>query len=307
MVCVCDVTRMNKQQEGRFQSEVYGPLLAEVEVGEPQHAKYLEQHCPNYLWSAFVTTSHQDQALLNREIGERHRATVINFTVRAPHPQTMRMLSPCDSDTAALTIRPEVTQRSAWVRECGATAHLGLSGSGFLAFVFLLLLLLLLLQQRRHALRLVDLLLDGDLFGHSLLLHAGGTLQGDVERPVQKPQGLDELTEQYKLVGTLDMVYEAPAVVKHILNDMAGTGSTLVGSNNTERLIDRLIAEPGVRCVWTPSSQYTMTKSRYANTTTSRVVAVRECQFFSGGQSSKKEKEHARVRVRAVVATHVCL
>lgn len=192
---VCDP---HEQQEGKFQSEVYGPLLAEVEVGEPQHAKYLEQHCPNYLWSAFITSSLHDRELLN-EFVTRFSATVINYS-------------------------------------------------------------------------------------------------GEANRPVQQPQRLDELMEQYKLVGTLDMVYEAPAVVKHILNDLAGTGSTLVGSNNTERLIDQLIAEPGVKCVWTPSSQYSITKSRYANATSSRVVAVRNCQFFSGGQSSKKEKEHSRVR-----------
>jgi hypothetical protein len=192
---VCDP---HEQQEGKFQSDVYGPLLAEVELGDMQHAKYLEQHCPNYLWSAFVTTSNHDQQLLN-ELVTRYRATVINYTV-------------------------------------------------------------------------------------------------DVDRPVPKPQGLQELMEQYKLVGTLDMVYEAPAVVKHILNDNAGTGSTLVGSHDTERLIDRLIAEPGVRCVWTPSSQYSISNSRYANTSSSRVVPVRECQFFTGGQSSKKEKEHTRVR-----------
>jgi hypothetical protein len=47
---------------------------------------------------------------------------------------------------------------------------------------------------------------------------------------------------------------------------------------------------------WTPKSQYTQSKSRYANATSSRVVAVRECQFFTRGAAAKGEKEQLRVQ-----------
>jgi hypothetical protein len=46
-----------------------------VNIPDAQHAKYLEQHCPGYLWSAFVTTSGHDQQLM-QEMVQKHRCTV---------------------------------------------------------------------------------------------------------------------------------------------------------------------------------------------------------------------------------------
>ena len=51
----------------------------------------------------------------------------------------------------------------------------------------------------------------------------------DASLAVPSPEKLGELRNKYELVGTLDSVYEAPAAVKHILNDLAGTGSAFVG------------------------------------------------------------------------------
>ena len=34
-----------EQQQGRFRGRVYGPIALEVNVPNPAHAKFLDQHC----------------------------------------------------------------------------------------------------------------------------------------------------------------------------------------------------------------------------------------------------------------------
>ncbi len=81
---------------GRFKHDVFGPLLCEVAVKEKQHADYLEQQCPQWVWAAFVTTCDADRDLIRAEC-KGLNATVINYTkdVSAPieHPVPVASLA----------------------------------------------------------------------------------------------------------------------------------------------------------------------------------------------------------------------
>eukprot|EP00240_Pyramimonas_obovata_P000067 CAMPEP_0118947068 /NCGR_PEP_ID=MMETSP1169-20130426/45317_1 /TAXON_ID=36882 /ORGANISM="Pyramimonas obovata, Strain CCMP722" /LENGTH=1143 /DNA_ID=CAMNT_0006893203 /DNA_START=136 /DNA_END=3568 /DNA_ORIENTATION=+ len=178
IIKACEWVEANRS---RFVGEVYGPILAEVHVNSKQHATYLEQHCPGWLWEAFVTTNAQDQTLLLTEL-RQHGTTVINYS-------------------------------------------------------------------------------------------------GDPSVEIPEPHELEGL-KQYGIQGTLDMVVEAPMVVKRILNDHAATARTYIGTQETESRMEEVAEIRAISCVFTPVSQYTYTTSRYSNARTSRVVAVRPPKLF---------------------------
>eukprot|EP00238_Polyblepharides_amylifera_P012271 CAMPEP_0196576178 /NCGR_PEP_ID=MMETSP1081-20130531/5501_1 /TAXON_ID=36882 /ORGANISM="Pyramimonas amylifera, Strain CCMP720" /LENGTH=1016 /DNA_ID=CAMNT_0041894717 /DNA_START=240 /DNA_END=3290 /DNA_ORIENTATION=- len=181
----------------RFESDVFGPILAEVHIESQQNAKYLEQHCPFFLWSAFVTTCEPDLRLLRDNLGGPFGVTVINY-------------------------------------------------------------------------------------------------QGDTSSPIRQPQNL-EMLHKYHITCTLDMVFEAPSVVKYVLNDHAGTARSFIGSSNTDACMEELSEQPGVSCVWTPSSQYMMQSSRYSNQKSSRVVETKNCRLFT---SSAPAAERASLEAK---------
>mmetsp|Transcript_23777 Transcript_23777/g.45213 ORF Transcript_23777/g.45213 Transcript_23777/m.45213 type:complete len:1077 (-) Transcript_23777:248-3478(-) len=183
----------------RFQDQVYGPILAEVHVAEKQHAKYLEMHCPNFLWSSFVTVCDADRRLLEAEVGKRFQVNIVNYT----------------GDVSASVAAPAV-------------------------------------------------------------LHSLGRF--DVHR-------------------TLAMCLDAPPVVQLILNDHAGTSRAFVGTMNTEAQMNKVVEEPGVSCVWTPKSQYTIITSKYSDSKSSRVVQVREPRLFTSS-ASQQEKDQLAARCR---------
>ena len=54
--------------KARFRGEVHGPLVAEIKCSNLNHAGYLENHCPGYLWRSFVTTQAEDRNLLQKEL-----------------------------------------------------------------------------------------------------------------------------------------------------------------------------------------------------------------------------------------------
>ena len=98
---------------GRFRMEVYGPVLCEVSVGDKLHAAYLEQQCPRYLWSSFVTQCSEDQKLLEEEC----KALNIAITNRPPRegepdafpvPQALRQLGVTTSLHASFSAPPAV-------------------------------------------------------------------------------------------------------------------------------------------------------------------------------------------------------
>eukprot|EP00850_Spirogloea_muscicola_P011581 SM000072S21215 [mRNA] locus=s72:375971:384123:- [translate_table: standard] len=72
-----EISNWIEQNRGRFQGRVYGPVLTEVSVQHKQHATYLEQHVPNWIWGAFITTHSEDRDMLMANL-EHLRIAVIN-------------------------------------------------------------------------------------------------------------------------------------------------------------------------------------------------------------------------------------
>ncbi|KAL5203163.1 hypothetical protein ABZP36_014115 [Zizania latifolia] len=62
----------------KFKSEVYGPVLLEVNIQDKVHASYLEGHVPNYIWKSFITQHASDRDLLVRQL-KQYGIPVLNY------------------------------------------------------------------------------------------------------------------------------------------------------------------------------------------------------------------------------------
>ncbi|KAL0464463.1 UNVERIFIED_CONTAM: Structural maintenance of chromosomes protein 5 [Sesamum latifolium] len=57
-----------QEHRDKFNKEVYGPVLLEVNVANRFHADYLEGHVANYIWKAFITQDLEDRDLLVKNL-----------------------------------------------------------------------------------------------------------------------------------------------------------------------------------------------------------------------------------------------
>ncbi|KAL0425656.1 UNVERIFIED_CONTAM: Structural maintenance of chromosomes protein 5 [Sesamum radiatum] len=57
-----------QEHRDKFNKEVYGPVLLEVNVANRFHADYLEGHVANYIWKAFITQDSEDRDLLVKNL-----------------------------------------------------------------------------------------------------------------------------------------------------------------------------------------------------------------------------------------------
>ncbi|KAL2234154.1 UNVERIFIED_CONTAM: Structural maintenance of chromosomes protein 5 [Sesamum indicum] len=57
-----------QEHRDKFNKEVYGPVLLEVNVANRLHADYLEGHVANYIWKAFITQDSEDRDLLVKNL-----------------------------------------------------------------------------------------------------------------------------------------------------------------------------------------------------------------------------------------------
>ncbi|KAK1293175.1 hypothetical protein QJS10_CPB17g01860 [Acorus calamus] len=65
---IFDAYEWVQQHRHELRKDVYGPLLLEVKVQNKNHAAYLEDHVPYYIWKSFVTLDPADRDVLVRNL-----------------------------------------------------------------------------------------------------------------------------------------------------------------------------------------------------------------------------------------------
>ncbi|QDZ24513.1 structural maintenance of chromosomes protein 5 [Chloropicon primus] len=75
-VKVLGARRWIEENQNRFRGRVYGPLAAEVQVAHDQHAVYLENQVPQYVWQSFVASYSDDRDILQMELNKKRRMGV---------------------------------------------------------------------------------------------------------------------------------------------------------------------------------------------------------------------------------------
>ncbi|BDA44497.1 Structural maintenance of chromosomes protein 5 [Coccomyxa sp. Obi] len=182
--------------KARFRGEVYGPILLEVTVKDPQYAKYLEHQLPRHIWPRFVTMYREDQDELQRE-----------------------------ADRAGFR---------------------GLLTTNF---------------------------------------------AGSPNGPLRYPDGQASQYASFDIKHTLDEVFEAPPVIKHILSDECSITRAFVGTARTD--VDALQrAAPKVMNLYTPESSYRTKVSAYNSAARSQRVSaiMQQCQWLTTSHDNTEER-----------------
>ncbi|KAF6158541.1 hypothetical protein GIB67_040055 [Kingdonia uniflora] len=76
---IFDAYRWLQEHRNELNKEVYGPVLLEVNVPNREHAGYLENHVPYYVWKSFITQDAADRDFLFRSL-KSFDVPVLNFT-----------------------------------------------------------------------------------------------------------------------------------------------------------------------------------------------------------------------------------
>ncbi|XP_066273781.1 structural maintenance of chromosomes protein 5-like [Branchiostoma lanceolatum] len=95
----------------------------------------------------------------------------------------------------------------------------------------------------------------------------------------QKP--IQQLRERYDFQHYLKDLFEAPEPVMAYLCQMYHLHDVPIGTENTKQNIERVLRESGVRCVYTPGTQYRVSKSRYTGEISSTNSSVREANLLN--------------------------
>eukprot|EP01027_Heterolobosea_sp_BB2_P006932 GEZU01010378.1.p1 GENE.GEZU01010378.1~~GEZU01010378.1.p1 ORF type:complete len:869 (-),score=268.96 GEZU01010378.1:51-2597(-) len=173
------------------------PLLLALHVNVPsaEHAKFLEQHCPNWLLTAFVVSSDKDDRTLQSELNENRK------------------------------------------------------------------------------------------LGVSIVCTKERNIADD-----PRPAPLEDL-KKYGITHYLDQTFGAPDIIKSAMQDMASITQVAVGTRDTIKVTDRIFSETNVSALFTPESQYVVSKSKYdPSVFSTRVTSVRAAKLFGPMDTSKSDE-----------------
>lgn len=135
-----------------------------------------------------------------------------------------------------------------------------------------------------------------------------GTYTGNVEESIKHPSGDATEYSQYGITHTLDEVFDAPNIVKHILKDNAQIHRAYVGDATTDRRMDDLRNDRAcvaVERVFTPVSMYNKMSSRYSAQVSWSVSEIRPAQMLNDERDTAgREEIEAKIREQksAIVA-----
>eukprot|EP01080_Neovahlkampfia_damariscottae_P003347 gene3347-5894_t len=106
----------------------------------------------------------------------------------------------------------------------------------------------------------------------------------------KRPCSLKDL-EKYGITHFLDETFEAPDIVKNVMDDLAYISGAAVGSDQTISCVKNLLEETNISTVFTPQSQYVSIRSKYGNKERStRVSRVNESRILTGVDLKQKEE-----------------
>ncbi|XP_035667193.1 structural maintenance of chromosomes protein 5-like [Branchiostoma floridae] len=96
---------------------------------------------------------------------------------------------------------------------------------------------------------------------------------------VSKP--IQQLRDRYDFQHYLKDLFEAPEPVMAYLCQMYNLQDVPIGTETTKKNIEKVLRESGVRCIYTPGTQYRVSKSRYTGEISSTNSSVRAANLLN--------------------------
>ncbi|KAL4440548.1 hypothetical protein ABPG75_003549 [Micractinium tetrahymenae] len=114
---------------------------------------------------------------------------------------------------------------------------------------------------------------------------------GNPDAPISHPRGEAGSFARYGISQTLDQVFTAPLLVKHMLCDEHGINESYIGGRNA-RVEDLFRDNAQIRSVWTPDANYRRTRSLYNAASESTLVGdLRPARLLTGGAQGDEGQE----------------
>ena len=83
-------------QRGKFKQDVYGPVLLDVTIADPYHARCFENHVPNWLLDSFICQNEEDYQYLMLNLQEQQH---LKINVSSTHKIRGKFIPPDVSET----------------------------------------------------------------------------------------------------------------------------------------------------------------------------------------------------------------
>lgn len=115
--------------------------------------------------------------------------------------------------------------------------------------------------------------------------------QGNPQTVITHPKGEAERYARYGITHTIDQVFEAPAVVKHVMADESNINEAYVGTAETAQQVERCLEEnPGLANLWTPEAHYSTRTSMYNSKARSQSVTPVVGKGLLSGNANSQER-----------------
>ncbi|KAA6420293.1 MAG: structural maintenance of chromosomes 5 [Trebouxia sp. A1-2] len=125
--------------------------------------------------------------------------------------------------------------------------------------------------------------------------------QGNPQAVITHPKGEAQQYARYGITHTLDQVFEAPPVVKHVMTDEANLNEAYVGTRETHPE-DCLSNNPQLANLWTPESHYSVRTSMYNKDARSQSVSqVNGNRNLISGSASSQERDTLQQQYQEVL------
>ncbi|KAL0040483.1 hypothetical protein WJX77_008439 [Trebouxia sp. C0004] len=125
--------------------------------------------------------------------------------------------------------------------------------------------------------------------------------QGNPQAVITHPKGEAQQYARYGITHTLDQVFEAPPVVKHVMTDEANLNEAYVGTRETHPE-ECLRDNPQLANLWTPESHYSVRTSMYNKDARSQSVSqVSGNKNLISGSASSQERDTLQQQYQEVL------
>eukprot|EP00898_Chlorokybus_atmophyticus_P008216 jgi/Chlat1/8396/Chrsp80S07832 len=113
----------------------------------------------------------------------------------------------------------------------------------------------------------------------------------DPNAPLQHPSGDASQYTNYGITHTLDEVFEAPLVVKHVICDLSAVNCSYVGTRETESMQDELFQRTPIQDLYMPDGHIRKTVSRYANSSSLASNQIRSARLIIIADQDATERD----------------
>jgi len=122
---------------------------------------------------------------------------------------------------------------------------------------------------------------------------------GDPSAPLQHPKGDPSTLSRYGVTHTLDQVFTAPGLVKHVLAAEGVINETYICERGAEQHVEELSVSHGITTLWTPDNQIRINVSLYNSAARSQmVIPIRPARMLKVNATNSSARQQLAAQIK---------